>query len=115
MTPEQTVVFIQILDQHTVLGFNDETSMVLDLGEGAKVEIRADGSQSWFLNGQQHRTDGPAVIWANGSQSWWLNGQQHRTDGPAEIYADGSQRWFLNGERMTQTKHTAAVRKLRAA
>ena len=138
LTPEQTVVITKLMDRYQILGISDDNPAELDLGEGAKVEIYADGSQRWFLNGQLHRTDGPAEIYADGSQVWWLNRQLHRTDGPAEIYADGSQRWWLNGQRhrtdgpaviyadgsqvwwlngqvMTQAEHTAAVRKLRAA
>ena len=135
MTPEQIVTFIKILNQREILSFSGEDPVVLDLGAGAIVEIVADGSQFWYLNGQQHRADGPAAIRADGSQSWWLNGKLHREDGPAvidangsqfwdldgqshradgqaEIRADGSQRWFLNGKEMTQKEHdrrTAAM------
>jgi len=84
MTPEQTVVFIKLMGQNEILGFSGEDPVVLNLGAGTTVEILTDGSQSWFLNGQRHRTDGPAVIWADGSRTWWLNGQRHRTDGPAD-------------------------------
>ena len=99
MTPEQTVTFIEILNQIDVLSFSGEDPVVLDLGASVEVKIWADGSQRWFLNGQLHRTDGPAVIWTVGSQSWYLNGQLHRTDGPAVIWTDGSQSWYLNGNR----------------
>ena len=98
MTPEQTVDFIEILNHHEVLSFSGEDPVVLDLGVGT-VEIWADRSQRWYLNGQLHRTDGPAVIWTNGAQSWYLNGQRHREGGPAEIWANGSQFWYLNGQR----------------
>ena len=98
MTPEQIVTFIKILNQREILSFSGEDPVVLDLGAGAIVEIVADGSQFWYLNGQQHRADGPAAIRADGSQSWWLNGKLHREDGPAVIDADGSQFWFRRGE-----------------
>jgi hypothetical protein len=52
----------------------------------------------WQLDGQFHRTDGPAIIFANGDQHWYLNHQRHRTDGPAVIYASGAQHWYLNGQ-----------------
>jgi len=74
MTPEQTVTFIKLLNHHEVLSFSGEDPVVLDLEAGATVEIWADGSQNWYLNGQRYRTDGPAVIYApmgadaNGSQ-----------------------------------------------
>jgi hypothetical protein len=58
-----------------------------------------DGTKEWFLNGQRHRTDGPAWEWSNGHKEWWLNGQRHRTDGPAVEWSDGSKQWFLNGEQ----------------
>jgi hypothetical protein len=28
----------------------------------------------WYLDGNVHRTDGPAVEWADGDKSWFLNG-----------------------------------------
>ena len=105
MTAEQTVTFIKLLNHHEILSFSGEDSVMLDLGAGAEVRIRTDGSQSWYLNGQLHRNNDPAEIWADGTQRWWLNGQLHRTDGPAEIWADGTQHWFLNGEEVTQKDH----------
>ena len=35
---------------------------------------------------------------ANGTKRWLLNGQLHRSDGPAVEFADGRTRWFLNGK-----------------
>src|SRR5690554_6673562 len=57
--------------------------------------IDADGNKTWYLNGNRHRTDGPAVERSNGDKFWYLNGKLHRTDGPAE-YADGDKCWYLN-------------------
>jgi len=98
MILEQTVTLTQIMNQIEVLGISDEDPIVLDLGAGTTVEIWADRSQFWYLNGKLHRTDGPASIWADGTQNWWLNGELHRTDGPAVIRSDGAQRWYLNGQ-----------------
>jgi len=106
MTFEQTVTITELMGQYQLLGISGEDPVVLDLGDDTTVEIRANGTQLWLLNEQQHRTDGPAEIEANGSQRWWLNGKRHRTDGPAVIRADGSQYWFLNGKEMTQKKHS---------
>jgi hypothetical protein len=36
-----------------------------------------DGSKGWFLNGNHHRADGPAVEWADGTKVWYLNGERH--------------------------------------
>jgi hypothetical protein len=54
------------------------------------------GNKFWHLNGELHRTDGPAVEWADGDKEWYLNGERHQTDGPAVEYADEGKEWFLN-------------------
>ncbi len=38
----------------------------------------------------------------NGDRYWYLNGEIHREDGPAIEYADGSKRWWLNGINYTE-------------
>jgi hypothetical protein len=58
----------------------------------------SDGSQCWYLNGQYHREDGPAIIYPDGTQEWYINGKLHREDGPAVIYPDGTKKWYLNDE-----------------
>ena len=60
------------------------------------------GTKEWFLNGKQHREDGPAEIYSGGSKFWWVNGQRHREDGPAMIWRDGSKFWLLNGKKLTE-------------
>ncbi len=65
--------------------------------DGPAIE-RADGSKEWCLNGELHRTDGPAIEGADGSKVWYLRGRLHRTDGPAYEDADGRKEWWLNGE-----------------
>ena len=64
--------------------------------DGPAVE-HANGDKWWFLNGKWHRTDGPAFEWGNGNKAWFLNGERHRTDGPAVEYRSGHKEWFLNG------------------
>ena len=61
-------------------------------GNGIVVRTYADGTKEWWLNGQRHRADGPAIERADGSNEWWLNGELHRADGPAYERADGSKR-----------------------
>ena len=69
---------------------------------GRTMRLWNDTTQQWFLNGEPHREDGPAVIWADGTKSWYLNGKLHREDGPAVIRADGTKYWYLNGELQQQ-------------
>jgi hypothetical protein len=59
-------------------------------------EIDKDGDKRWYLNGQLHREDGPAIEHINGDKFWYLNGKRHREDGPACEYAYGDKEWYLN-------------------
>jgi hypothetical protein len=71
--------------------------------DGPAVE-EADGDKWWYLNGEKHREDGPAIEWANGYKAWYLNGERHREDGPAIEDSDGTKAWYLNGEHLTETE-----------
>jgi len=69
----------------------------LHRADGPAVE-HVRGDKEWWLNGRRHRADGPAVEFADGGKSWWLNGQFHRVDGPAVEYANGDKYWYMNGQ-----------------
>ncbi len=60
------------------------------------------GSYRWFLNGEKHRENGPAVIYSDGMKVWYLNGRQHREDGPAVECINGTKKWWLNGNLYSQ-------------
>jgi len=62
------------------------------------VNVYDNGDKEWYLNGQRHCEDGPAVEWADGSKEWWINGQLHREDGTAYEGFDGHKVWYLNGK-----------------
>jgi hypothetical protein len=69
------------------------------------VKVRCFGGEdvkSWYLNGQLHREDGPAVECSNGNKYWFLNGKRHREDGPAIESNGGYKSWHLNGEYLTE-------------
>jgi hypothetical protein len=59
------------------------------------------GNKAWFLGGERHREDGPAIEDPSGYKSWWINGECHREDGPAIETSNGSKAWYLNGEEIT--------------
>lgn len=40
---------------------------------------------------------GPVIEWVNGRREWWLKGELHREDSPAIIKADGAKEWWLFG------------------
>jgi len=33
------------------------------------------GERVWYLNGKQHRLDGPAIDYGNELKEWWVNGK----------------------------------------
>ena len=61
----------------------------------------------WYLNGKEHREDGPAIEYANGSTMWYFNGELHREDGPAYVDANGSKAWWINGEELSEDEFNA--------
>ena len=60
-----------------------------------------DGDKRWYLNGKYHRIDGPAIEFAHGSEEWWVNGLLHRTNGPARKFGDGYTEYWINGKRIS--------------
>lgn len=45
------------------------------IGRKYSVEVCIDGGKYWFLDGLQHREDGPAAEWGEfDACQWWLNG-----------------------------------------
>ena len=60
------------------------------------------GDKHWYLNGERHREDGPAIEWTDGTKHWYLNGERHRKDGPAIEYSNGDKLWYLNGKSLTE-------------
>jgi hypothetical protein len=59
------------------------------------IEIRntANNGFVYLLNGNWHRSNGPARVWANGDWGWYLNDRQHRYYGP-----QANNEWWIHGE-----------------
>jgi hypothetical protein len=53
-------------------------------------------------------------ISTNGDKYWYLNGNCHRVDGPAIEYANGETRYSINGKHISQldNKHIYGKEKL---
>ena len=66
------------------------------------VKVYDNGTKFWYLNGQSHREDGPAIEYDDGTKSWYLNGNLHREDGPAIEGASGSKFWYLNDQEYSE-------------
>jgi hypothetical protein len=63
--------------------------------------VFADGSKNWCQHNKLHRTDGPAIENADGTKAWLLDDDYHRTDGPAIEYTSGSMSWYLRGDSLS--------------
>ena len=76
--------------------------------DGPAIEY-ADGAKKWYLNGKHHREDGPACEYPDDEKHWCFNGKRHREDGPAVEYDDGGKYWYLNGEELSEVEFNARV------
>ena len=44
------------------------------------VKVDDRGTKFWFLNGEYHREDGPAIEYRDGTKYWFLNGKETTTN-----------------------------------
>ena len=54
--------------------------------------------EEWFLNGVRHNINGPAINDAYGNKFWYFNGVLHRENRPAIEYFDGRKKYYNNGK-----------------
>lgn len=59
--------------------------------------VNCNGVKYWYLNGNIHRKNGPAMELPSGTTIWYLDGKYHRVNGPAVEYTNGVKRWYLGG------------------
>ena len=62
-----------------------------------KCEIDVYDNKRWYINGQIHREDGPAIELKSGTQIWCFEGEYHKLDGPAFILVNAGSEWWING------------------
>ena len=82
---------IEIKCKDKLIYFNDQ-NMNPDVYENME------GTKEWYLKGQRHKKDGPAIKYKNGDEEWYFNDKLHREDGPA-IDKNGYKCWLINGQR----------------
>jgi hypothetical protein len=70
---------------------------IRDLSSGLFIKI--DGTKRYYLNGQLHCSNGPAIEYVNGIKEWWVHGERHRLDGPAIEDCNGTNEWWIVGNR----------------
>jgi hypothetical protein len=59
---------------------------IIKLSNGGTLHEYTNGDRFWFLNGNLHREDGPAIELANGDKCWVLDGRFQRADSPTVEY-----------------------------
>jgi len=74
------------------------------------VTVDERGTKSWYLNGELHSEDGPAIERCDGNRYWYQNGKRHREDGPAVEFADGTRVWYLHGVPYSEEQFTELMR-----
>ena len=61
-----------------IVGYENYTPEVLERLKELGYDVKKnDNSVIWYLNGELHRTDGPAVEYADGDKYWYLNGKEY--------------------------------------
>ena len=78
--------------------------------DGPAIE-RANGTRIWYLNGKLHRVGGPAAECTDGTKHWYINDKLHREDGPAIVRVTGTREWYLNNVLLTEEEFTKKVKK----
>ena len=51
----------------------------------------------------------PAYESVLGTTAYFIDGNFHRTNGPAILHADGSRAWYINGRRLDQVAFNAYI------
>jgi hypothetical protein len=54
-----------------------------------------DDCKEYYIDGRLHKRQ-----YDDGYTSWWLNGERHREDGPAVEDPHGLSGWYLNGKQI---------------
>jgi len=91
------MIEIEEVDEVVRISFYIKGTKCLHREDGPAL-ILEDGSKEWYINGQLHRVDGPAVVDKGVDyEAWYIHGKRHRKDGPAVTYYDGRVEWALEG------------------
>lgn len=59
--------------------------------------------KEWRIHGKLHRIGGPAYS-SDKTQEYWVNGLPHRTDGPAIIDSDGTKEYWILGKQISRSQ-----------
>ena len=56
----------------------------------------------YYVNGNIHREDGPAIEYINGTKVWRINNKLHRLDGPAIEWHTGDKSYYIEDKSYTK-------------
>lgn len=54
------------------------------------------GNKEWFINGERHRVNNPAIEWSGGATEWYYNDKKHRYYGSARTVLRFKE-WWIHG------------------
>ena len=106
MTDIQLLKVTELLNQHgdlIVETGRDNSDFMLWFESDRFILIDKFGNEAWHLNGELHRTDGPAYIGQPDSKGnpgyigWYQNGQLHPPHRPPGEDVDPNEKWTLRG------------------
>ena len=78
-----------------------------DFTGACKILTEEEEKIRYYLDGELHRLDGPAIEFVNGDKSWYKEGKMHRLDGPAEEYANGYQFYWIDDKDYSEEEFNA--------
>lgn len=82
------IVYVSLLSATQVWSNNG----VLTREDGPAILVQNEDHEEetyhWIRNGEYHRIGGPALVEVGEVTEWWVDGQLHREDGPAVQYHD---------------------------
>ena len=63
------------------------------------LKKHSDGEQIWYNDGGYPHREGnlPAKVYPDGEKYWMINGDHHRTNGPALVSWDGYKEYHIDG------------------
>ncbi len=87
---------VEVYDTGNVYWFKAGTDKLHREGDLPAIEA-SNGEKYWYIDGELHRVNGPAIDNANG-RFWFINGHYHRDGDPAIESANGSKFWYKHGK-----------------
>lgn len=63
------------------------------------------GDELYYVYGELHRVNGPAVKYANNTKKWYFYGKLHRIDGAAIIYSFNYSIFYLSDINLSKSEY----------